>query len=272
MRWGRALILAAAALLAWCGAAGQGPRGADSAAAPRQARARFWIRPVASLLVPGSGQLLGAQDRGAVYIATELYVLARFLQSNHDGHRERDRFRALAFDVARRDFSVVRRDTVFEYYETMQRFTSSGQFDRDAGPAFVPEGDSTTFNGSVWLLARRTFWKDPNAPPDATSPEYQRALQFYRTRAVGPDFLWSWRDRTLEQQVFRETIRKSDTAFRRAQTQLGLMLANHVASAVDALISRRLSAAAHRPATIRTTLGSGGPGGRATVVRLAIAF
>ncbi len=214
------------------------------------------------------GQLLGHADRGAIYIASELYGLSRFLQLTHDGRREGDRFRELAFEVAQRGFTggAARRDTVFEYYETLERFTSSGQFDRDAGPAFVPESDPTTYNGSVWLLARRTFWADPNAPPDPSSPEYQRALQFYQAHAVGPAFLWSWRDASLEQEVFRETIRRSDNAFRSAQNQLGILLANHVLSMVDALVSSRFTAAAHRPAAVRTTVG------RLSVVELRVAF
>jgi len=148
----------------------------------------------------------------------------------------------------------MRRDTIFEYYEQMERFAESGSYDTDPGPAFVPEADSLTYNGAVWLLARRTFWEDPNVSPDPTSPPYWRALQFYQARAVGPNYLWSWRNHSLEHEVFRDYIKRSDTAFRRAQNQIGLLLANHVLSAVDALISARLSAAAGRSAEMRTTL------------------
>ena len=59
-------------------------------------------------------------------------------------------------------------------------------------------------------------------------------------------------------EVFRETIRRSDDGFRRAQNQIGLLLANHVVSAVDALISSRLAAVAGRPAELHTTLGARG--------------
>jgi hypothetical protein len=226
------------------------------------------VRPLASLLLPGTGQLMGRQDRGAVYLAAEVYLLSGFLRMNHEARRDAERFQSLAYDVARRAFSPIRRDTVFEYYEQMERFTESGRYDTDPGPAFVPESDPSTYNGSVWLLARRTFWEDPDTPPDPTSPQFWRALQFYQDRAVGPDFLWSWRDHALEHAVFRETIRRSDDDFRRAQTQVGLLLANHVVSAVDALISSRLAAAAGLPATLHTTVG---PRGSARV-QLSIAF
>ena len=230
-------------------------------------RVRVWLRPIASLVVPGTGQLLAGQDRGAVYLAAEVYVVSRFFQLDRQGIREAERFRRLAFDVARRPFTIARRDTVWEYYETMERFVESGAFDSDPGSAFAPESDPTTYNGSVWLLARRTFWPDPNTPPPPTSPEYQDALTFYRERAVGPDFLWSWRDASLEQQAFRDAIRRSDNAYRMAQTQLGLLLANHVLSAVDAMISSQVSAAVGRPAEFRATVGR-----RAARVELHVAF
>jgi len=216
------------------------------------------LRPLASLLLPGAGQLLGGQDRGAVYLATEIYLVSRFLQLDREASRDADRFQSLAYDVARRAYSPTRRDTVFEYYEQMERFAESGRYDVDSGPAFMPETDARTYNGSVWLLARRTFWEDPNVPPDPTSPPYWRALQFYQARAIGPGFQWSWRDHSLEHEVFRETIRRSDDGFRRAQNQVGLLLANHVVSAVDALISSRLAAAVRRPAALHTTVGPRG--------------
>ena len=235
-----------------------GPLRAQVDSTPR----RLWLHPAASLLLPGTGQLLAQRDRAAVYFGAELYLVARVLQLNQEARREADRFRDLALDVARRAFAPGVRDTVFEYYETMERFTESGTFDADPGAAFVPEADPSTYNGSVWLLARRTFWEDPNAPPNPTSPEYQRALQFYQARAVGPGYLWSWRGASLEHDVFRQAIRRSDSAFRRAQNQVGLLLANHVLSAVDALISSRLRAATRRPTTFRTNVW--GPG-RASV-------
>lgn len=257
--------LGGAALVVACGAGVASGQDTDSG---HTARSRLWLPPVASLVLPGSGQLLTGRDRGMVYLAAEALVLSRFLQLTRDAHRGADRYRTLAYAVARRGFVATRRDTVFEYYETMERFSASGEFDRDPGPGLVPEDDPTTYNGSQWLLARRTFWSDPDAPPPPTSPEYQLALQFYTNHAVGPDFRWSWRDAPLEQQEFRATIRSSDNAFRRAQNQLGLLLANHLVSAVDALISSRLSAGLRRPTTLQTLW----LGRRGALLRVNIAF
>jgi len=235
---------------------------------PDSARpASVFVRPLASLLVPGLGQLLARQDRGAVYLAAEVYLVSRYLQLDHEATQEAKRFQNLAFEVARRSFTPTRRDTIFEYYEQMERFVESGAYDADRGAAFVPEGDPGTYNGSVWLLARRTYWGDPDVPPDPMSPQYWNAVTFYQARAVGPNYQWSWREHSLEHQVFRDFMRRSDNAFRRAHNQLGLLLANHVVSAVDALISARLSAAAGRPAEVHTSLG-----GKVQRIQLSIAF
>jgi hypothetical protein len=228
------------------------------------------IRPLVSLIVPGGGQLLAHQDRGAVYLAAELYLISRFMQLDHEAVREANRYQNLAFDVARQAYGPVRRDTIFEYYEQMERFTESGVYDADPGPAFVPESDATTYNGSMWLLARRTYWEDPDVPPDPTSPQYWRALQFYQSRAVGPNFQWTWRNHSLEHEVFQDYIKRSDNAFRRAQNQVGLLLANHVLSAVDALISARISAAAGRSAQVQTWIDP--PPGRGAGLQFSLSF
>jgi hypothetical protein len=159
-------------------------------------------------------------------------------------------------------------DTVFEYYEQMERFPESGLYDIDPGPAFAPEIDPLTYNGSVWLLARRTFWQDPNVPPDPMSQPYINALNFYWNNAVTPGFQWSWRNHSLEHEEYRQSIRRSDNTYRKAQDQIGLLLANHVLSAVDALISARLAAAAGRAVEMRSSLGLSGRAG----VSFTVAF
>jgi hypothetical protein len=200
-------------------------------------------------VVPGS---VGAQRAAAASPAAllaggapggvELLAEAPWVRLRSEADEERDRYRDLAFTVARAPFTPAGRDTVFEYFEQMERFVDSGPFDTDPGPALTPTNDETTFNGSIWKLARETFLADPTAMPDTASVEYRRALDFYRRRAVGPNFRWSWRNAGLEQDLFRQSIRKSDDAFRSARQYLGLVLVNHLMSAVDAFVSERLSA------------------------------
>jgi hypothetical protein len=199
-----------------------------------------WVRPLASAVIPGTGQLLGARERGALYLVAEAFLLTRVLALNAQGRRERDRYRELARVVARAQFSPASTDTVFEYFEQMGRFVESGPFDTDPGPALVPPTDERSYNGQVWGLARRTYFPDPTVVPPTDAPEYQRALAFYANRAIGPDYQWSWRNAGLEQDLYRQTIRESDQAFRQASQALGVLLANHLLSAVDAAITERL--------------------------------
>jgi hypothetical protein len=228
----------------------------DTAAKPQRAT---WLPPVSSLLIPGSGQLMMGQERGAIYLVLEALLLTQAVSFSSEGGRESDRYRALAFTVARASFDPVKPDTAFEYYEKVAEFIESGPFDTDPGPALVPPTDERTFNGFQWDLARRTFFADPHDPPPPNSPEYQRALEFYRQHAVGPNFVWTWRNAGLEQDLYRQSIRRSDDAFRRATTWFGLLLANHVLSFVDAFISTRLAGNEHQ-LEVESALLDQGPG------------
>lgn len=200
-----------------------------------------WLSTLSSALIPGSGQLLRHQDRGVVYLIAEAFFLQRFVSLWTKGQRDETRYRQLAFRVARANYSPVQTDTVFEYFEQMGVFVESGEFDTEPGPALVPPTDESSYNGRLWALARNTFFPTPDAPPDTASTEYHAALDFYRRRAVGPNFRWSWRTALLEQDLYRQSIVQGDEAFRRASAQLGLLLANHFLSMVDAFVSQRLA-------------------------------
>lgn len=197
---------------------------------------------MASLLVPGMGQLLGDHDRGAIYLVAEAFFLTRYIAFGVEGRRERRQYRDLAFVVARGPYTPTMQDTVFEYYEQMGRYIESGPFNAGAGTALVPPTDPRTYNGAIWELARRTYFTNPDSTPAVTSDEYLRAIEFYRRRAIGPNYQWSWRNAGLEQDLYRQTIHRSDEAFRRATEQLGFVLVNHLVSAVDAFVSNRLAA------------------------------
>ncbi|HJU73774.1 MAG TPA: hypothetical protein VJ717_08495 [Gemmatimonadaceae bacterium] len=201
---------------------------------------------VASLVVPGAGQAFLRQERSVPYAAAEAFFVMRYAQHSRDARRERDRYRALAADVARAPFGAVRGHGTFEYYESMESYVESGVFDAIPGGELDPEPDTTTFNGRTWLLARQTFWRDVGTPPARDSREWRLAENFYLTRAVRPELRWSWRDAQLEYDEFRRTIRRSNEAYRDALTDLSVIVANHVLSGMDALVSVRLRS---RPTT-----------------------
>ncbi|MFL5575475.1 MAG: hypothetical protein ACJ79S_05855 [Gemmatimonadaceae bacterium] len=213
---------------------------AGRAGMARTDRARW--APAASALLPGAGQAMLDQSRFLPYMAVEAYAWLRYLSDSRDGSRQRSSYRGLARNVARAQFSSSPPVGDWEYYERMEHFIESGVFDAGASDGLQPEPDTMTYNGSVWLLARRTYWADPEVAPDPASSSYASALSFYRQRAVTPPYRWSWRDARLEQDLFRQTIARSNDAYRRAAQDLAVVIANHVLSTVDAYVSVRLAA------------------------------
>ncbi len=202
---------------------------------------RPWVRPLASLIFPGSGQLLAGRDRGLVSLAAEVWFVARAIAWSQQGQQLRSQFQALAFDVARQPFTSARVDGPWDYYETMSHFVESGPYNTSTTPGgFAPPTDTLTFNGAMWLLARRNYFENPDSAPPPSDPRYQSALAFYRQRAFADAFRWSWRDARLEMDLYRQTIRNSDNAYRAATSYLGAILANHLANFVDAFIMTRL--------------------------------
>ena len=202
---------------------------------------RTWVRPLASLLVPGTGQMLARRDRGIVYLAAEVWFVARAIAWSQQGRQLRSQFQTLAFDVARSPFTSVPATGPWDYYETMSHYVESGPFNTSTVPGtLVPPTDTLTFNGAMWLLARRNFFSNPDSIPAPSDSRYQAALAFYRQRAFGDAFRWSWRDARLEMDAYSQTIHDSDNAFRAASSYLGAILANHLSSFVDAFIMTRL--------------------------------
>ena len=246
-RWGaRAALAAALSALAADPAAGQAAEDRARAAPPLPQRAevplhrRPWVRPLASLVVPGTGQLLAGQPRGIVYLATEVWLLARAVALANDSRTQRRHYRALALGVARRSFGVVRPEGPFSYYEELAKYVESGAYDLDPGPVLAPETDTTTFNGAMWRLARETYLPSPDSVVAPASAPYIAAISFYSRRAVTEPYRWSWRDARLEQDLYRASIRAADAAYQAATNYLGAVLLNHLGSAVDALVAVRL--------------------------------
>lgn len=219
----------------------------------REAERRRWA-PVASLILPGAGQALLHQDRFIAYLALEAWSVLEFANQRTEARRQRNRYRSLARDVARSLYEQPHPVGTWAYYESMEKYLESGVYDRILGGEVDPELDPDTYNGAMWLLARTTYWSDPSVPPLLTSDEYRRAINFYLDRAVRPAYRWSWRNAQLEQDIYIRTIRRSNTSFREARAALGVALANHLLSSVDAVITLRVE-------------GLEGGGGRGFAVR-----
>ena len=192
-----------------------------------------------SVLLPGLGQRKLGKGRWLAYLAVEGAAWIAFGQARWSATDERGQYQDLAWDVAR-SFNGPRVDGNFPYYETMEKFLTSGAFDTDpAAPGIQPEMDPSTFNGQAWSLATEIHFP-PGANPGPGDPEYEAALADYRARAYDEWFEWSWAGQSAAWTDYMELIDSSDGSFRRASQFLGVVIANHLLSGIDAFVTSRI--------------------------------
>lgn len=194
----------------------------------------------ASAAVPGAGQAMLGLDRFVPYLAVEAYAWLQYAAHSRDARRHRDGYRDLSSRVARAPYSSFRPVGNFPYYERMSHYVESGVYDQIPGGSLEPEGDTATYNGAMWLLARRTYWSNLEQPPDTSTLEWQQAIAFYANRAYTSLYRWSWRGAELEHDEYRRLIGRANDSNRKAFQDLGLVLANHLLSTIDAYITVRL--------------------------------
>jgi hypothetical protein len=203
-------------------------------------RLPIWSAPLASAIVPGLGQARLHKDRFAAYLAAEGFFLVQYAKDSRERARSAREYRAIARDIARRNFTASPPDTIWQYYEKLEKFLESGAYTMAPNGPVVPESDTATYNGSLWLLARRQYGVPLDDPSPQSSDRYALALALYETRAVRQPYRWSWRNAQLEQDLFRRTIARSNDASRHATFDLIALIANHLLSTVDAFASVRL--------------------------------
>jgi hypothetical protein len=212
------------------------PTAADSARSIGAVRAALM-----SALVPGAGQHALGLGRWVLYVALEAWGWVSYANRERDGRSLERQYKDLAWQVARRVSVGPRHDGSFEYYESMEHYQASGAFDQDPGrDSIQPEADPTTYNGQVWQLSQELYMPPSSSPYATDSPQYRAALAYYESHAVTAEYAWSWGDNLLEQQLYGSTIHQSDQAYRAAKTMAGIIIANHVVSAIDAFVMGRL--------------------------------
>jgi hypothetical protein len=217
-----------------------------------------------SLLVPGWGQHVLGQKRAWLYLGVEAALWALWADRRSLGSDAREAYRDLAWSEARLA-TGARTDGSWAYYETLEKWTRSGAWDRDPARTGVqPEDDPDTYNGSIWQRARDLYFP-PGSVPSEGDPAYERALAYYAQHAYGEAFLWDWSGKEAALLRYQGLIRTSDDRFRQATTALGAVLANHLLAGVDAWLSARA------PAEVRLRVAPGsavGPAGWTLGVRL----
>lgn len=216
-------------------------------------RLPIWSAPLASLALPGVGQARLHQGRAAAYLAAEGFLLLQYGKDLREGHRSEREYRAIARNIARRNFAPAPPDTIWQYYEKLSEYVESGAFTTATSGPTVPEGDATTYNGFQWFIARSQFGV-PDDPSERGSVRYQRALALYESRAVRQPYRWSWRNAQLEKDLYTRTISRTNDAYRRATLDLSAVIANHLLSAIDAFAVVRLSPAPGGSMRLSTTI------------------
>jgi hypothetical protein len=192
-----------------------------------------------SALVPGLGQRKLDNGRWITYLAVEGAAWIAFGSKQWSATQERGQYRDLSWGTAR-SFDGPRVDGDFTYYETMEKFLASGAFDTDPfAPGIQPEMDPSTFNGQAWVLATEIHFP-PGVNPLPGDPEYQAALVDYQDRAYNERFEWSWTGQPAALTDYNQLIDSSDRSFRRASQFLGVVIANHLLSGIDAFVTARI--------------------------------
>lgn len=199
-----------------------------------------WWVPLASAALPGSGQAMLGQDRFIAYLAVEGFAILSYLDQRAEQSRSTAHYQALATNIARAFYPGPYPVGSWAYYESMEHYKESGVFNLTPGFGFTPEVDPATYNGAMWLLARQTYWNDPNVQPAATSAEYSKAFAFYTSRAVQPQYRWSWTGYGFEWDLYVQSIERRNQAARDARFDMGLLIANHLLSMVDSYVTVRL--------------------------------
>jgi hypothetical protein len=221
----------------------EGYRSADSTPATSHHRAmRSWkvperaakYAPIASVVIPGSGQVLLGNDRFIGYVAVEALSWWKYVKDVGERRDDEAAYKRLARRQARAPFTNGSPDLLpdadWAYYEKMRDYKESGAFSLTTTGPVVPETDAATYNGSRWQLAQNTF------------STRQAAMEQYMRDAIRPEFSWSWKSAQFQYDIFKRTTEKRNDAYRAGLADLMVIGANHILSMVDAFSTVRLRA------------------------------
>jgi len=190
--------------------------------------------PVASVLIPGSGQYMLGEDRSIGYIAVEVLGWLQYAKNSREQAAQEAEFKSLARRVARAGFATGSPDLLpdgdWAYYEKLRDFNESGAYSLTVGGSVTPDTNVTTYNGSRWQLALATF------------STREGALAEYMRTAVRPEYEWSWTNAQLQKDRYIRTTDKRNDAYRAGLANLMVIGANHVLSMIDAFTVVRLRA------------------------------
>lgn len=181
-------------------AAGEGD-GASSAAGFRRLSAARSIG--ASLLVPGWGQHLAGRDgRARAFLTTEVVLIGAFIGFRIQGKVRQERY----IDYAELFAGVAEADGKSDgYYRNLGRYPSTVEYEDD-----------------LMRDARARFGDD-----------VEQREAYVADRRPEADEAWRW-ESEAHRKTFTEMRKDSRSSFHQADQVIGIILLNHILSAVDA--------------------------------------
>ncbi len=224
----RRVALAALCTIPFASATAQRVEEVRAGVASADTSLRKRLAPVASAIIPGTGQIILGNNRAIAYFAVEAIAWWRYRKHVNERVQQEAAFKDIARRVARSHFAPNGGDGSWTYYEAMRDYKESGDYTTSDNGTIVPPTSDSTFNGHVWLDALRTH---------ASTSE---ALAAYEARAVKPDFQWSWENAGFQWDLFSQLTEKRNDANRAATQDLLILAANHLLSMADAFGTFRL--------------------------------
>ena len=213
------------------------------------------VRLLLGALVPGLPQFLDGRPRAWAYFAVEGFSVGALLALNSRGNTYLNRYKILAV-AARNNFVYpglrnnptedvdLRAEGYGEYYEDLLKWSSSGDYDNDPNqPGVQPETDPRTYNGHQWDIAKINNYTGSSGglPVPANQAEADAAMQSYLQRVYLMELNWDWTGLDAENEEYHHLFDVSERAYRNRNNFVAVLLANHLVSVIDVLITERLN-------------------------------
>lgn len=213
------------------------------------------VRLLLGVLIPGLPQMLDGHHRAWAYFAAEGVAVGGLVLLNTRGKSFENRYVNLA-RAARGNFVYpgMRNNPTEdidlmapgygEYYEDLLKWPSSGDYDNDPNQAGMqPETDPRTYNGHQWEIAKINNYTGTNGglPAPLSSAEEQAALDAYLVQVYNRELNWDWTGLETENEEYHRLFDRSEGSYRNRNKFTGLLVANHLVSMLDVLITQRLS-------------------------------
>ncbi len=171
-----------------------------------------------SLIIPGSSQILyGSKIKGYSFVATEIFGILGNFYYKREAQKFVERYRTYAYTIAGADPTIENED----YWDAMERRRTRDEYIE-----------------YLWRVARSYYPTDP-----------QKQQEFVNSRMVQG----TWRFPTLEEWFgYRKLRRQERSSLSNASVMIGVIIANHIFSALDAFVSTKL---AGRKVSFKTKIG-----------------